>query len=252
MDPCISINIITYNRSKYLEQAIQSVFYQDFKNWELIIIDDASTDNTRDLVKKFLSDKRVRYFLVNKQKNISKLRNIALRKSLGKYIAVLDSDDLWFDGKKLSKQFNFLEKNEKIVLVGSGAVIVDKDGKEKNKIIKPINDIDVRKNFLLKNPFFHSSVMYRKKYVLSCGLYNEDINYGEDLELWLRLGKLGLFYNFPNYFIKYREHSDNESVKNTKLAVKNVLKIISKYRKDYKFSRFIFLQKIWQKIKEKF
>ncbi len=251
MQPKISVNIITYNRAHYLNRAIISVLSQSFSDFELIIVDDASSDKTKELISSF-NDRRIRYFYVSKQKNIPAVRNIALSKSSGEYIAVLDSDDIWLDIEKLEKQINFLKSNSDYVLVGSGAIVIDEKGNEKRKTLKPKNNQDIRKDFLLKNPFFHSSVLYKKDIAMKYGGYNEDIIYGEDLDLWLHLGQLGKLYNFSEFFIKYREHSGNESVINFSKAVKGVFQIIKKYRKVYGFNRLIYIKKIWQKIREKF
>lgn len=246
--PLVSVNIITHNRAGYIGEAIKSVLGQNFKDLELIIVDDASTDNTKEVVESFLSDERVKYFPLDKQKNIATLRNIALSKSVGEYIAILDSDDLWCDDNKIARQVNFLKENNNIVMVGSGATIIDSNGKEKRKAPKPVNDKDIKKIFLIKNPFFHSSVLYRKNSIINLGGYNEDLKYCDDFDLWIRLNEKESFYNFPDFFIKYREHSDNESVKNFWRAVKEVLFVIKKHRKRSGFGVFVFIKKIFNKI----
>lgn len=248
--PKVSVNIITHNRSKYIAEAIRSVLKQDFLDLELIIVDDASADNTAEVIKPFLSDKRVSYFLLPKQKNIAAVRNFALNKSQGEYVAVLDSDDLWNEDRKVSLQYDFLENNPDISLVGTGAIIIDSFGVEKRKTLKPSTDKDIKEIILLKNPFFHSSVMYRKKVIASFGGYGENLKYCDDFDLWLRLNSTEKFYNFPEFWIKYREHSDNESVKNFWRAVKEVALVIIRYRKKFNFSFSIFFKKILQKFKD--
>ncbi|MFZ4632233.1 MAG: glycosyltransferase family 2 protein [Patescibacteria group bacterium] len=246
--PLISVNIITHNRAKYISDAISSVLKQKFQDFELIVVDDASSDNTSNVIAPFLSDQRVKYFLLPKQKNIAAVRNFALEQSSGKYIAILDSDDLWCDDFKLSKQYDFLENNRSIVLVGTGAIIIDSLGEEKRKTSKPTTDSDIKKNFLLKNPFFHSSVLYRKEIIMSLGGYGENLKYCDDFDLWLRLNEKEKFYNFPDFCIKYREHDDNESAKNFWRAVKEVLLTIGKYRKNTNTSVLIFIKKIFDKL----
>lgn len=244
----VSVNIITHNRAQYIGEAINSVLKQDFTDFELIIVDDASTDNTVEVIKPFLSDKRVSYFLLPKQKNIAAVRNFALSKSQGKYIAVLDSDDIWSYDKKLSQQYAFLENNPSIVLVGTGAIIIDSLGNEKRKTLKPSTDDDIKKVILLKNPLFHSSIMYRREIIMGRGGYGENLKYCDDFDLWLRLSETEKFYNFPEFWIKYREHSDNESIKNFWRAVREVLLTIKKYRKKTGFGIFIFIKKIFNKL----
>ncbi len=251
MNNLVSVNIVTHNREKYIEEAVGSVLIQDYNNWEIIIIDDASTDNTALIVEQFLSDKRIKYYIVEKQKNISVVRNIALSKSKGKYVAVLDSDDIWNDKTKLSRQVEFLESNPEFVLVGSAANIINDHGIETKTVIKPVSDEDIRKVFLTKNPFFHSSVMFVKKTVEELSGYKEDLSYGEDLDLCLRLGKMGKLYNFPDPMIQYRTHEGNEATKHPGGAILDVFRIINKNRKNYGFGRSIYLKKIFGKFFEK-
>lgn len=246
--PLISVNIITHNRERYIAEAISSVLSQDFKDLELIVVDDASSDNTGEIIRDFLVDQRVKYFLLPKQKNIAAVRNFALGKSGGKYIAVLDSDDAWCDEKKLSKQFAFLEENSSIVLVGTSAVIIDSFGEKKRMVSKPESDEEIKEVFLLKNPFFHSSVMYRRDAIMNLGGYSESLKYCDDFDLWLRLNEREKFHNLPDFSIKYREHEDNESAKNFWRAIKEVFSTIGKYRKSNNFSPMIFVKKIINKL----
>jgi len=246
--PLISCVIITHNRARYIGEAIKSILAQDFKDLELIIVDDASADNTPEIVKPFLADGRARYFSLPKQPNIAAVRNFANRQARGKYIAVLDSDDFWCDSQKLSRQYEFLENHPAIVMAGSSAIIIDPEGKEKRRAVKPSSDAGIKKVFLLKNPFFHSSLMYRKDAILALGGYDEKLKYCDDFDLWLRLSEKEYFYNFPNFFIKYREHADNESVKNFWRASREVWSIIRRYRKKFKVGLAVFGKKIFQKI----
>jgi glycosyltransferase involved in cell wall biosynthesis len=246
----VSIIIVTYNREKLLIKAIDSVLNQKFSDFELIIIDDFSTDNTEDAVKKYLADKKVKYIKIAKSKFISQVRNSAWPYVSGKYVAVLDSDDVWFDENKLSKQVEFLDNNPEVVLVGSGAILIDSEGREIETVNKPERDSDIRKDFFSKNPFFHSSVLYRYDAIKQVGGYDTTIRFGEDLDLWLRLGKVGQLYNFPEAFIKYRVHSDNEANKHRANAIIDVLRIIKKNRKHYGAGPLMFLKKIFGKMRE--
>lgn len=110
MSDLVSIIMPSYNTAKYISDSINSVLYQTYKNWELIIVDDCSTDNTDEVVKPFLSDNRIRYLKNEKNSGAAVSRNYALREAKGKWIAFLDSDDLW-EKDKLEKQISFMEKN---------------------------------------------------------------------------------------------------------------------------------------------
>lgn len=246
----VSVIIVTYNRGYLLASAIESILHQNFHSFELIIIDDSSTDNTNDVIKPYLKHANVTYIKIPKSNSIAQARNAAWKYTRGNYVAVLDSDDLWCDELKLAKQFEFLEKNPSTVLVGSGAILIGRDGKDIEKVYKPEIDSEIRKGFLSKNPFFHSSVMYRRAAAINVGGYDESILFGEDLDLWLKLGKVGSLYNLQETLIKYRVHDDNEASKHHWDAVFHVLRIIKKNRQAYGFSRFVFLKKIFSKIIE--
>ena len=106
----INVDIIlpTYNCQKYIDEAINSIISQTFKNWKLLIIDDASQDNTKDIIKKYLNDKRIILKELNKNKGAGFCRNLGLRNSNAKYLAFIDSDDIW-KKNKLEEQIEFME-----------------------------------------------------------------------------------------------------------------------------------------------
>lgn len=250
MNNLVSINIVTHNRAHYLGDAIKSVLAQSYDNWELIIIDDASTDNTSEIIKEFLADKRIKYFLVEKQASVAAVRNLALSKSSGEHLAVLDSDDLWIDSDKLIKQVEFLVNNPDYSLVGGGAKIIDADDRLIETIKKPLTDKEIRKVFLEKNPFFHSSILTRLELVKKLGGYDEQFLYGDDMDLCLMLGREHKVGNLNDILISYRRHDDNEAAKQPKEAVFGVFKVIAKNRKAYKASILVYLKKIIGKARE--
>ena len=110
MSDLVSIIMPSYNTAEFIEESIKSVISQTYKNWELIIVDDCSSDNTDEIVTRFLSDGRIRYIKNEVNSGAAVSRNRALREAKGKWIAFLDSDDLWMP-EKLEKQVSFMEKN---------------------------------------------------------------------------------------------------------------------------------------------
>ena len=110
MAELVSIIMPSYNTSDFISETIKSVLNQSYANWELLIVDDCSTDNTDEIVRPFLLDKRIRYLKNENNSGAAVSRNRALREAKGKWIAFLDSDDLWMPDK-LSKQIRFMEKN---------------------------------------------------------------------------------------------------------------------------------------------
>jgi glycosyltransferase involved in cell wall biosynthesis len=231
----VSIVMPTYNRAHLIGKAIDSILKQSHNNWELIVVDNQSTDNTRDIVESFVSkDSRIRYFNVEKSSNqgLSEYLNYGIKIAEGEFIARLDDDDEWNDKDKLSKQVNFLNENKDYILVGGGAIVVDENSKELYRFFKRETDAEIRKNALYANPFCHSTVLFRKEVALKAGGY-KNLIFGEDWDLWLRLGKTGMFYNFREYFALYLNSGQSFSVRKQKFLGRTVLKIIKKYRKDY-------------------
>lgn len=110
MDDLVSIIMPSFNTGKYITETIESVLAQSYKNWELIIVDDCSSDNTDEIVSTYLSDDRIHYLKNEKNRGAAFSRNTALREAKGKWIAFLDSDDLWMP-EKLEKQLSFMKSN---------------------------------------------------------------------------------------------------------------------------------------------
>lgn len=223
----------TYNRGAYLGVAIDSVLAQDFTDWELIIVDDGSTDNTSDILLPYLDDPRIKYFKNEKNLGICVTRNIALKKSSGKYVAVLDSDDVWLATDKLNQQVNFLDLNHEHALVGTGVVVIDKEGKEIKRYFNPEKNTTIKNNLLIKNCLAHSSVMYRREIALSLDSYPSNLNGIEDYDLWLRLGIKYKLHNLSRYDLGYRKHPGNISLTNRERLMESNLILIKKYKKFY-------------------
>ncbi len=233
--PKISIVMPTFNRCGMINAAIASVLSQSFQDWELIIIDDASTDETWQLLGQ-LSGRDPRIRPVRNERNnypdISKNLNKGIEIAQSPYIARLDDDDFWIDSDKLKKQFDFLEKNSDYSVIGGGVIVVDPNGRELFRYFKNEKDEDIRKKALFSNPFSHTTVMFRKNQAISVGGYSNWI-YAEDWDLWLKLGKLGKFYNFQDYFTKYTLTGANKSFVYQRPQAKMILKIISSHKSDY-------------------
>ncbi len=233
--PLVSILMPTYNRANLLPLAVDSVLKQTYSNWELLLLDNQSTDNTGEIGKKYSAeDDRIKYFNLEKSSNhgITDYLNFGIRTAEGKYIARLDDDDEWYDPEKLFKQVNFLETHTDYILVGGGAVMVDADRKEIFKFFKREIDEKIRNNALYANPFWHNTVMFRRQPALEIGGYH-NYRFVEDWDLWLRLGKIGKLYNFQEYFSLYMNAGQNLSVSNQKLAGKTILSLLKKYKDEY-------------------
>lgn len=236
--PNSSIILPAYNAEKYIAKSISSILNQTYKNFELIIIDDGSTDNTLKEVNKF-NDSRIKIIKNEENLGLPKTLNKAIYLSKGKYIARADADDEWIDKDKLKRQINFLEENPKYALVGTGAICVDKNGKYLYKYLKPKTNKKIKKTILGYNCFIHSSVVFKKSIAKEVGLYSEDdidINVAQDYSLWLKLGVKWKLYNLPHHSIKYMVNQNSHGRKNIKKQIKTSIKLAQKYKKYYKKS----------------
>ena len=187
MRPKVSVIIPTYNRSNFLHSAIKSVLNQTFEDFEVIVVDDASTDNTRQVLDKF-DDKRICYIRHKENKGGSAARNTGIKRSKGEFIAFLDDDDLWMPSK-LEKQLDLINKNLEIGAVYTGAYKIN----ESDKIIM-CNYPSLRGNIfpdILKKNYVGScsAVLIRKECIDRIGLFDENLPAGQDFDLWIRLAK---------------------------------------------------------------
>ncbi len=182
-----------------------------------------------EIVKKYTdSDARIKFFEEPNSMGISESRNVGLVKSIGKYIAVLDSDDVWTDENKLQKQFNFLENNPDYALIGSNVTIVDDKGNFMKNTEYKTEDTDIRKKILISNQMQHSSVLLRKNLAEKAGLYDMKFPVVEDLDLLLKLGLLGKFKNLPEITTAYTRHAGGISYERKLLMAKYHFKTVMK------------------------
>ncbi len=232
--PLVSVILPTYNRAGYIKKSIESVIEQTYRNFELIIIDDESTDNTPEIIAQY-KKKDPRIKIITNQTNLGfvKSLNKAIRQARGIYIARLDDDDFWCDIHKLEKQIKFLENNPDYVLVGGGIIKIDEDGKEIVRILLPEKDEAIRQIMLLSDPFAHVSVVFRKESWESVDGYDEEFDYSQDWDLWMKLGKLGKLYNFQEYFVFSIQGEQNRCNENFRHHLMLNIKIRKKYQKDF-------------------
>lgn len=234
--PKVSIILPTYNGSRFIERAIKSVLKQSYEDFELLIIDDGSTDNTAEVISRFSEeDIRVIYLKNDKNLGIQKSLNKGLREAKGKYIARIDDDDEWIDKDKLKAQVNFLDTHQDHVLVGTGVVVVNEKRQELYRFFNPEKDLEIRNKILGKNCFTHPSVMFRKDAAIKVSGYDEseEVRNREDFDLWLNLGIVGKLANLQIIGVKKMLRSGSITSKNRIKRFKQRIKFIRKYRKCY-------------------
>jgi len=186
--PLISIVLPTYNRRGVIERAINSVARQSYHNWELIIIDDGSTDGTDELIKRYRGKDNIKYLKqINRGVSVSRNKGISLSK--GGYVAFIDSDDEWMEGK-LASQLDFFNHHDEIALVFSNATLIRPDGTiaSKPEIIKHNHDEIFGLENVFKDPYLGiPTVMIKKDVFDVVGNFDESLNTAEDIDLFLRI-----------------------------------------------------------------
>ena len=205
--PLLSVIIPTYNRADYIALTIESVLKQTYDNIEVIVIDDGSTDNTAQVVKPFA--RKVRYVLqANAERGAS--RNHGLRLAKGKYIAFLDSDDLWLPDKAAAG-IHFLERNPEVGLLCTDALQINGSGKETGTLRAHGMSGRVTGRLLQKNFVIMPTHLARTSVVREIGGFREEreLSGSEDWEMWVRLSIVADVAYIPEITAKYRVHTAN-------------------------------------------
>lgn len=227
--PLVSILMLTYNRANYIGEAISSVLEQTYTNWELVIIDDGSTDKTAQIIASF-NEPRIQYIKHQHNAGLYTRRRESIELANGQYIAVLDSDDKWAHKEKLAKQVDFLEENPEHILVGTFTKLINDRGEEIGLNEFATDDLSIRHKILTRNQFTHSAVLMKQSTVLKTDGYQNIL--AEDLELFLQLGALGKFANLDVIGTAHRVHKGSANDHGIKMA-SAVHKIIKKHRHQY-------------------
>jgi glycosyltransferase involved in cell wall biosynthesis len=191
-----------YNGEKYLREAIESILAQTFIDFNFLIINDGSTDGTKEILENY-NDSRIK--LINNKKNIglTKSLNKGLKLARGEYIARQDADDISMP-ERLEKEVSFLDHNKNTALVGTYYYMINEKGKTLNTI-KPLKKSEEIKIGLLKgNQFGHGSVMFRAECVKEVGYYREELGPVEDYDLWLRISDRYNIATIPEQLYKWR------------------------------------------------
>lgn len=245
--PKVSVVIPTFNRRDLINQSIQSVQAQTYQDYEVIIVDDGSTDNTREILEPLLLKHNFHYFYQENQKQAI-ARNNGIRNSCGEYIAFLDSDDLWHP-RKLEYQVIVLEQHPEIGMVYSNQSLIQNNHKEK-PIKYPyglLKSGEIFKDLLLRKYYCSTpSILVRKSVLDEVGLFDENLgNALEDWELTLRISQDYKVYCIDEPLMLRRLH-DGSPDNYFELRNNNLQRILKKYLKNPDLSK-PFTNKVWSK-----
>lgn len=210
--PDITVLMPVYNAEQYLEESIESVINQTYNNFELLIINDGSTDSSEQIVKN-IDDPRITLVNNDGNRGLIYTLNKGIELAKGSYIARMDSDDICHPAR-LDRQIRFLQGNEDVAMAGTFVEIIDDNGKLIDHGDYPVQSTEIRHTLLEYCCFCHPSVMYRKDAVLAAGGYRSEFRHAEDYDLWLRIAECYPVANVPEYLLKYRMHSSQVSYAN--------------------------------------
>ena len=203
--PVVSVILPTYNAESYIAEALGSLTGQTFQDFEVVIVDDGSNDNTIQIIES-VEDIDIKLIQRNNQTGITSALNRGLREASGEYIARHDADD-WSAPERFEKQVGALKPNQEVALLGTGAYLVDANGQkisQRRVVSNPSLD-----DLVQHNEFVHGSVMMRKAALESVGGYDEWFPTTEDYDLWLRLADEYEVRNIDEPLYYFRQHDDS-------------------------------------------
>ena len=203
-NPKVSVLMTVYNGEKFLRESIESILCQTFDDFEFIIIDDGSTDASPNIMASF-SDPRLVFV---QQENIGQTKSLnkGLHLARGEYVARQDADDISLPDR-FEKQAAYLDAHPEVVVVGGSVIRVDEQGNALRRLVFPQTHRKVRKRLRQGiNPLVHTTVMFRRREIVSLGGYNEHFPVIQDCELWFRVSECFRLANLPDVLCYYRFH----------------------------------------------
>lgn len=207
MDPEVTVLMPVYNGETYLQEAIDSILGQTYRDFEFLIIDDASTDKTPEIIRSY-DDPRIRTHRNPENYGLARSLNTGLHLSKGKYVARMDADDISLP-RRLEKQVAFMEARPETGVCGAWLKMTED---RRNTVLSPpVDHESIRAGLLFENTVFHPTAIIRKETVLALGeVYDERYRQAQDLEYWVRLAGRGVrFANIGEVLLKYRVHGTN-------------------------------------------
>lgn len=214
--PLVSVVMSVYNGDKYLEEAIDSILTQTYENFEFIIVNDCSTDNSLNILEEYvIKDERIKILNNKENKKLPASLNRGIKSSLGKYIIRMDADDISLP-HRFETQVNYMEKNNDVVVCGSA---YETFGTPKSSIWKPLlNHAEIFSKLFFNSVIGHPTAIIRKD-IFNTIQYNEDLSNAQDYKLWSEAVFLGKLSNLGEVLLKYRRHEKAQGVKNRAVQI---------------------------------
>jgi glycosyltransferase involved in cell wall biosynthesis len=218
--------MVNRNNGRFIGEAIASVMAQDYGRWELVVVENASTDNSRDILRPWMrQESRIRLISLTCPVAIPAARNVGLARARGEYIATIDSDDVWLPDR-LSRQLELMERpgHEQVGVCGSNVWLIDELGRTTGIKQFPDNHERCLKALWHRNPHCHSATLIRRSALARCGAYDDTFAPVEDLELWFRIGRRFELMNLGDYLVKYRIWQGNVTSQRHRLMVRQTVR----------------------------
>lgn len=209
--PAITVLLPVFNDRRFVGRAMQSILDQTYRDFELLIIDDGSTDGSMEIVRSF-RDPRIRIESNPRNLGLAQTLNAGLALAKSDLIARMDADDI-SEPARFERQVAFLEANPQVAVVGTWATWIDENDRPFTTVEFPTQPSEIESALLEDNCIFHPSVMFRRRPVTEIGGYSASAPLSQDYELWLRLSERHLLANLPEHLLRYRIHRNQLSVR---------------------------------------
>lgn len=198
-----------YNGEEYLNESINSILSQTFRNFEFIIINDGSTDKSEEIILSYQKNDNRIILLIQKNQGIAKSLNRGIEESRGQYIARMDADDISHP-KRFELQLNYFESNQNVDIVGCQVYVISPTGlKLHSNNMLPTEDYQIKWHLIFSTPLIHPALMIRKNVYSKIGNYNNNLTVAQDIDLWHRISPNIKFHNISHRLLSLREHSNN-------------------------------------------
>ena len=198
----VAVVMTVFNGEKYLNESLQSLLRQDLENWELIVIDDGSTDSTSKILQNY-SDPRIRIIYLNDHIGRTPALNLAVKNASTEYLAVLDADDLSHP-LRLKRQVEYLDSYQDVGLVGAWTEFIDEMGSVVSYKKGPTSHQEIVQVMATRNPIVHSSVMFRRALMGLVGGYDETLAYAQDFGMLLEFARISRIEIIPEILCSWR------------------------------------------------
>jgi glycosyltransferase EpsE len=200
----VTVLMAVYNGAGTVKMAVESILRQTYQDWEFLIVDDASTDETPKILGELASqEERVRLICNPKNRGMAASLNVGWKQARSRLIARIDADDVCFRDR-LAKQVEFMDQHPEVAVLGTGAELIDEKGNILGVALRPEQHEVLAKRIYKENPFIHPTVMIRRDFLESLGGYDERLRRIGDFDLWLRGYRRFHFHNLPLPLVRYR------------------------------------------------